>query len=100
MDTQWIEKYKREYWTMSFGSMCNAYGQVMSNKAITMPRFLVDMEEIYKLSQELIAKSLEEKPVEPAELKKVKDFLKKVETNKTPEQLDKESEGGDRLLNS
>lgn len=99
INNEWVQKYLREAWSFPFGSMCNAYGQVnQGNKIKTMTDFIIEMEEIYALAQKLIKKS-----VEPEEIKKVKEFLKKVETESTygkktlEEGFNETSERGDAL---
>lgn len=76
---QWIEKYKREHWTMPFGSMCNAYGQMIAGgKTMNLETFKKDMQEIYNLSQKMIKDSLND---EPEQIKKVKEWMQKVGNN-------------------
>jgi hypothetical protein len=84
---------------MPFGSICNAYGQVFVGKIKDMKEFINDMTAIYCASQTFIAKSLEEKPVEPAEIKKVKEFLSKI-PNKSPAQYNAEADADDNLNNA
>jgi hypothetical protein len=78
MENTWLEKYKREQWTMPFGSMCNAYGQLMAGQVDRREQFFQDMKRIYELSQEFIKKSVE--PEQAGSIKAVNDFIKKVET--------------------
>ena len=56
---EWIEKYKREQWTMPFGSMMNAYGQINQGKGINSVEFLRAVENIYGKAKSLIDRSLQ-----------------------------------------
>jgi hypothetical protein len=93
MQDQWLEKYKREQWGFSYGSIMNAYGQVMVGK-VDIIQFKKDAKELYNLSQELVKESL--KGEESPEITKVKDFLAKKGLPYNQEQ----SENDDKLFSS
>ena len=62
---QWIEKYAREQWTMPFGSLMNAYGQVNHGKGIDIEQFKAEVDMLYEKAQELIQRSLENNSSNP-----------------------------------
>jgi hypothetical protein len=64
LDT-WSLKFKKEGWTFAFGSMMQAYSQIASpNKLLTFEQFKSDAYELYKLSKQMCAESVEEDLIE------------------------------------